>query len=106
MLATGRDIALIYFICIAFIITLVPGALLGGMAYGLRYAKRKSTPYIKLIQHYARRTADKTDAIATLAVRPVIKTATIGAQLEYHLTQVFNHVTASLHLTQKEPPQI
>jgi hypothetical protein len=105
MLATGRDIALIYFICIAFIITLAPGALLGGMIYGLRLAKRKSIPYIKLIQRYAQRTADKTDEIATLTVRPIIKTTITGAQLKHHLIQILNHATASLHPTQKEPPQ-
>lgn len=100
-LANWRDLALIEFIIIGIIITLVPGALLGGMAYGLRILKRKMMPYIKLIQRTARRTARETDHIATLAVRPIIATAATGAQAKYHAAQIFNRIVRAF--TRKEP---
>jgi hypothetical protein len=100
-LANWRDLALIEFIVIGIIIALVPGALLGGMAYGLRILKRKMMPYIKLIQHYARRTAHETDRIATMTVRPIITTAATGAQVEHHITQIFNRIAYAI--TKKEP---
>ena len=95
-LANWRDLALLEFIIIGIIMALIPGALLGGMAYGLRYLKRKSLPYIKLIQQYARRAAHETDRIATLAVRPIIKAAATSAQAEHHTSQIFNRIVDSL----------
>ena len=102
-LANWRDLALLEFIIIGIIMALIPGALLGGMAYGLRYLKRKSLPYIKLVQQYARRTAHETDRIATLAVRPVINAATTGAQVEHHASQIFNRIIDGL--IKKESPK-
>ena len=51
-LATGRDIALMYFILIAFVAGTVPLAALFLAVTGLRLLRRRMMPYIHLTQFY------------------------------------------------------
>ena len=95
-LVNGRDLALIYFIIIAFVIALIPGVILGGAAYGLRILKRKLLTYFKLAQHYARRTAQQTDHFATLTVRPIIAASATGERAEFHANQIWNRLIKRL----------
>lgn len=71
-LATGRDLALIYFIVISFVAALVPLVAFGAAVYGLRLGRRRMMPYIHLAQFYAARIARGTSRGSERITRPFI----------------------------------
>ncbi len=93
-LATGRDLALMYFILIGIGVTLMPGIVLYLAVRGLRFLRRRMLPYIHLAQFYSRRVAFAASQASRVVVSPFIAGAALIAQMQYYgnrLAKMFRH---------------
>ena len=77
-----RNIALIYFILIAFGACLAPGVALFFAVKGLRILKRRGLPYTHLTQFYFRRVTRITQRASRAVAAPIIVAAAVGTRIE------------------------
>ncbi len=87
-LASGRDLALIYFIIPALIISAVPMVALFFAVKGLRIGRRRMMPYIHLAQFYASRVNRMTHRASNAVARPFIVASGIRRQVSNAASQI------------------
>lgn len=94
-LAAWRDLSLIWLSFLAFILGVVPLALLYFVVRGMLFVNRKVPRYLKLGQHYSSLVRDQTRKYSLLVAEPVTKAHGQAARVEAvlrHLTPQPNHV--------------
>ena len=89
-LANLRDVALCYFVIIAFSATLLPGAVFFLLAKGLGILKRRALPYFHLAQFYSRRVSFYTDRASHVVVSPILFAGGWSARIRNYAGQ-FEH---------------
>jgi len=87
-IASGRDLALIYFIIPSIIISAMPLIALYFAARSLRIGRRRLMPYIHLAQYWAARVARLTRQGSDAVAKPFIAAASFGRQVEAVLSQL------------------
>src|SRR5574341_128231 len=80
-LASGRDLALIYFILIGVVIALIPLAVFALAIKGLRVGRRRMMPYVHLAQFYAARIARGTNRGSERITKPFIVAAGVAQRV-------------------------
>jgi hypothetical protein len=87
-IASGRDLALIYFMIPAIIVSALPLVALFFAVKGLRIGRRKMMPYIHLAQFYANRVSRMTHRASDAVARPFIVVSGIGRQVSNVTSQI------------------
>lgn len=87
-LASGRDLALIYFMIPAIIVSAMPLVALFFAVKGLRIGRRRMMPYIHLAQFWASRMSRMTHRASDAVARPFVVASGIGRQLSNVASQV------------------
>jgi len=75
-MGTARDIALIFLSLEALVISIVPLALLAGLAYGVYRLKKLVKQYLVLAQHYAQQAHTYVERLSKAVVAPLIRVHT------------------------------
>lgn len=87
-IASGRDLALIYFIIPSLIVAALPLVALYFSVRGLRLGRRRLMPYIHLAQYWAARIERLTRTASDRVAQPFITAAGFGRQAETVLAQM------------------
>jgi len=71
-MGTARDIALIFLSLEALVISLIPLALISGLAYGVYRLQKLAKQYLKLVQVYVRKAHVEVEKASRAVVDPLI----------------------------------